>query len=247
MAGMIIVPKKNAAAPAGISFVGGYSTVVGDLSAALSVSINGTLTGGSNSSPSAGDLVLACYAQAGSDDYDLSISGNTYGAFNELTELWANDIGDINACVSWAIMGSTVDTTLSGASSIYTTAQSHGMSVLVFRGVDSTTPIDTTIQTATGSNSIVADPPSITPVTSGAWVVAFGAGCQWGTGVITYSAADLSYFTTDAIDDTYGVTVGGGVKLEDWVSGAVNPNAFSASNTTTSCSWAAATVALRPA
>jgi len=118
---------------------------------------------------------------------------------------------------------------------------------MVFRGVDPTTPMDVTLTTATGGNSVLANPPSITPVTAGAWIACFGFGAHTdGTDTYT-SAGDLTLFTSSGGNTTNDGTAGAGYK-DDWVSGSFDPGAWTFSGTdSTSFSWCAVTVALRPA
>jgi len=141
--------------------------------------------------------------------------------------------------------------TLTSSTDITATKSSgdHAVVAMGFRNVDTVTPMDATVQTASASNDD-PDPPSITVSTLGATVVSL--------------AALLSDF---------GDTIGGGANLDDWgeanerlftagsaavfaiggyrmrrAPGAFDPDAWAASATTISLeAWEAATLALKPA
>jgi hypothetical protein len=113
---------------------------------------------------------------------------------------------------------------------------------MVFRGVDPTTPMDVAVVTKTGVNGgrPTADP--ITPTTDGALILVLGASAAATSTVFT---SGLSNFITSIRGDTYSVTVGAGTY--NWISGTYTPVQWLGNNTTASSSWAAATLALRPA
>lgn len=117
--------------------------------------------------------------------------------------------------------------------------------VMVFRGVDNTTPMDVAATTAVGGNTGQADPPAITPSTSGAVIVAIGAGVDSTNGA-AFTSSDLSNFQSPtATGGTYNGTVGMGSHA--WSgSGSFDPAQFGGGYTGTSAAWAAATLALRP-
>jgi hypothetical protein len=81
-------------------------------------------------------------------------------------------------------MGSTPDTTITFSQT--GNADNAGTaSILVFRNVDTTTPIDVTTTTATAANTVLANPPAITPTTAGAWII-YGASGAHAGGAATY-------------------------------------------------------------
>jgi hypothetical protein len=159
------------------------------------------------------------------------------------SEQYSDDDRDTNLRVAYKFVSGDTATTFGFTGS----AQDAGaMAVYVFRGVDQTTPLDVAAQQTTGTDSALANPPSITPTTAGAFIVCIGAaGHLGGTG--TFTSSDLTDFLTIGHNDTNDVTLGVGHK-DDWTSGAFDAAAFGFSlSSGTSYSWAATTIALRPA
>jgi hypothetical protein len=227
--------------PGDIDYVGGstfaFSGQTGDRTLSLTA-----LTNGSDTSPSAGDLVVVFYG-TGSNTTARTISVKS--SYTNLTQLIGNDTYDAHLVVGYKVMGSTPDTSVivSGTGS---TADAGVVVVHVFRGVDQTTPLDVASVSSAGANSVLCNPGPITPTTEGAWVIAGGSGAHVD-GTDSYSSSDLTSFLTAGANDTYDVTVGVGIKT-DWVSGAFDPAAFTFSGTNAATSsWVAYTLAVRPA
>lgn len=236
----------GANAAGGLKFVGGY--VEGFVGTTSNVTISLTsLTGGIASAPAADDLVIVYFATGSTADRNLVVSGYT-----EIVELYSNDTFDTNLAVARKFMGATPDTSFTLTGGTINIDDAGSVAVQVWRGVDPTTPFDVTQTTATGINSVLCDPPAITPTTSGAVIVSGGAG-SWtlpgaaGVTVQTYASPDLSAFITTGAIDTNRVVIGLGYHV--WTSGSFNPAqfTFSGSGDSTSNSWAAVTLALRPA
>ncbi|WP_066210248.1 MULTISPECIES: DUF2807 domain-containing protein [Sphingomonadales] len=228
-----------------LEYVGGKTAAItASTSTATNVSLT-DLSGGLASAPAAGDIVIVGYATCST--IDRAIGVNTAG-YAEIAELYANDTNDANLSVSWKIMGSTPDTTVA-ISATGSASDPGSVAIHVWRGVDATTPLDVTSTTATALNSWVPNPPSITPVTSGAVVLALGAGAGSSApsaiGSITNS--DLSNFIARSVDNAFR-SVGIGVGSFAWTSGAFDPAAFTVAGTdSTLNSSASLTLALRPA
>jgi len=234
---------KGVSAPAtGIQYVGGKTTAQAP-TGNNSFNVNLTdLTGGLASSPAANDLVIVYYATGSSSDRDLVVSDYT-----EIVELYANDSIDTNLAVAFKFMGVTPDTqcTLGGTGS---TTESAVIAVQVWRGVNQTTPFDVTQTTAVGINSLLCNPPAITPTTSGAIIVSGGAGAHNNQTATTYSSSDLTSFITQGAVSTTGFKPTMGIGYHVWTSGSFDPAQFTFSSTdSTAYSWAAVTLALRPA
>lgn len=231
-----------AAATSPIQYVGGRTAGSIGTTINITISLSGTLTGGLASAPAAGDLVIVYFGTGSNTDRDLVVSGYT-----EITELYANDSYDTNLVVAYKFMGGTPDTSFTLAGGTLSAADAGAVAVQVWRGVNATTPLDVTSTTATGSNSILCNPPAITPVTGGAIIVSGGAGGNNASAdPTTFSSSDLTAFMSTSRSDTYDVTIGLGYKV--WTSGAFDPAQFTFSGTnSTSLSWAAVTLALRPA
>lgn len=234
----------DAPASAGIQFVGGaIAERAAGTSGTVTLSLT-SLTGGISASAASGDLIIAAFAQSRSSDSTLSITDGTTD-YTSIADLYSNDSRDTNLQVSYKF--STGDT----ATTFGPTGQAGfagNIAVYVFRGVNSTTPFDVTTQTATGLNSLLPDPPSITPVTSGAYPVVVGAGGHRAETTGLYTASDLTDFITNTATAGDRTSMGVGHK-PDWTSGAFNPAAFGNNGFTdsTSYSWAAVTMALKPA
>lgn len=226
---------------AALTYVGGtVSSRTGHASSALTFDLT-ALAGGFEASAREGDIVIVALAIGAVADKALSISTAGYTG-NELTELYANDTYDANLAVYWKIMGSTPDITVTAMASGDTSA-GIAVSVQVWRGVDQSNPIDVAIATATGLNDGKPIPPAILPTTVGAIIIPMGV-ASYSTSAI-FTTATLSNFISGAQVETQDVMVGMGSYA--WSSGTYTPAAFGGGITNTSASWAAATLALRPA
>lgn len=220
----------------GIQLVGWKVTHHGNGTTSVSL----TDLSGLISAPQENDLVVVasvCVTSI-SGDLDMTCSG-----FTEVADLYANDTVDANLGVFLKRMTSSPDTTIT----LNDPPSGNIMSVaiMVFRGVNST-PQDVTATTATGTNSVLANPPSITPATIGAVVVAIGGGAHQA-GDVDFASSDLNGFITDSGNDVNESTIGMGWS-GPWVSGAVNPAAFTfGAADNGQYSWAACCLALRPA
>ena len=232
-----------------ISYVGGVAGGRAGSTGTTTQSISGTLTGGSNSSPSAGDLVVVwCSAAADTTAAATqTVSGNTSGTYN--TETQQSQLGttyDAYAQLNWKVQGSTPDTTLTIPSS-GSARNAQRWAIHVFRGVNSTTPWDVTSTTASGTASGRPNPPSITPSTAGAWILWLGHSAA-ATGAAYTAPTDfatnwLGGTTSDTADDMDGFGYYTG-----WTSGAYDPAAITAGGTTNAAdAWVAKTAVLRPA
>lgn len=246
LANMLLM-KANIAPPpppAGLNLVGyKYQTYQGAALGTPSVmSLTSGFTGGYRTGVQAGDLILAFYATSLSVANTYSINSTGYTATFTGT-LRANSTYDTNLVSHYKIATGS-DTSIS-YQGVGTLTDAGVMAVFLFSGVNATTPLDVATVTASGNISGLPNPPAITPVTTGAWIVACGAGGNISnTG--TFSCSNLSNFFSITSDDTTDITIGVGTSV--WTSGAFDPAAFTASFADSSTySWAAATVALRPA
>lgn len=220
-----------------IQYVGG---AVAASTNGTSVTVNlAALSGGIGTSPQPGDLVIVAISEAGTSDTTPGVFSPS--GYVEITKLYSNDTYDTNLTVCYKFMGSTPDSAVvSTASSI--TSNSCTAVAMVFRGV-SIWPFDTTTTTAVGFNTILANPPAITPNTSGAWVVAVGAGASTATTV--YTSTGLTNFRSAQAADSYDSVIGMGYVAN--ASGTVDPAVFTGGGTDSGYnSWAAVTIALRP-
>src|SRR3546814_833768 len=115
-----------------------------------------------------GHVVVAGYSLGTSGDAAMSETGGTW---TELYDIFADGSVDDNQAAYLKVMGGTPDSsvTFAGAGGVGLEAAAI---CNVLSGVDTSTPLDTAVQTATATNGGQPDPPSITTVTDGAAVIA---------------------------------------------------------------------------
>lgn len=186
------------------------------------------------------DLVVVALAIAGTTDKTYRISGYT-----QVVDLYANDDFDANLQVGYKFMGATPDTTVTITGGTGSGVDGGAIAIHVWRGIDTTTPLDVTTTTITQTNTGIPNPPAITPTTANSVVLVAAASAHNG-GNDTYTATQLANFlTVGEGGDTNDATVGLG--SFDWVSGAFDPNAFTWSQgDQTTYSTASCSLALRP-
>lgn len=227
-----------------IQYVGtAAATKVG--TADTTIALNSGLAGGVSSAVQDGDFVIAIFAVGSTSDLTLSITDGANPYTLIASELWADDTRDTNLRVAYKFVSGDTSTTFGSTGA----ASDNGGAtrVYVFRGVDQSTPLDVAATTATAANSVLANPPSITPSTPGAVIVCIGAGAHGDDAGESFTSSDLSQFVSSNRDATNDIVLGVGQKT-DWVSGAFDCAAFTYSNSdSTSNSWAAMSIALRPA
>lgn len=222
-----------------ITYVGGNSNGrAGSTGTNLVVSLN-ALTGGSDSQPSAGDLVIVTWGVGANGDYDLNV---VTAGYTRIVDLYSNDDNDANLWVAYKFMTSTPDgdVTLPPSSNA-----NHAItaSVHVWRGVDTSTIFDVTKTEATGINGGRPTPPAITPTTSGSIIVCAASAAAASTTAFTTS--DLSNFQTIEFGDS--ISSVSGIGSYAWSSGTFTPAQWGGNTTVTSASWCACSLALRPA
>ena len=228
-----------------LTYVGGTSNT--GTGATYTVSLSGTLTGGSDTSPSTGDIVVVFSGFAAAAQSAPTVTGNTSGAYvGAGAAAWANDTWDANFRAFYQIMGATPDITLTVAR---TSSAAYGGAtvVQVWRGVDTTTPLDATGTPASGTNSGRFNPPSITPTTAGAILIYGGAGSQpTATGVVPTDTNTSTYHVAAKGDGTTA-DIGVAMGAKAWTSGAFDAAANTNIPTSTSAGWGAQAIALKPA
>lgn len=224
-----------------IQFVGAVS-VTGNWDANRDVSLS-SLTGGISASVQTGDLILAAGGVGSAADETLSITDGSSAYTLIGSELYANSTDDTNLRVAYKVAtgSDTLTRLVSGAAS----NKSAALIVFVFRGVDAS-PLDVAAVTATATGDADPDPPAITPQTAGAIIVVIGA-TGHSDGVQSFTTpSDLTNFVQVNSDDDNDITLGIGLKT-DWVSGEFNPAIFNHSSADSGSTWAAMSIALRPA
>lgn len=208
-----------------------------------------SLTGGLASAPADGDLIVVGYAFGSRSDVNLSFAirdaaSNVYTVVG--TDLYGNDTYDTNLVVAYKHAGATPDTQVNITTGM--TDAGYTIMVEVWRGVDSTTVLDVAAVGATGTNTGRPNPGSITPSTALAEVLCFAAGASVDGS--TPSALTSSGFTSIDYDQQAGATGQASISSAfghyDWTSGAFDAAQFGGGSTSTSNSWAAMVLALRP-
>lgn len=196
-----------------------------------------------------GDVLVVAYCDTTQADQTYSATANNSGACTKLIDAYGNDSRDSNLAVFTAIQGATPDTsiTVSGAGG----SRLWSARILQYSGVDATTPVDVASVSATGIDGDDANPPSITPATTGAKIVAIYAAVRSGAeSTVAWTApANVSNFVEIITNDTTGATseTALGTGEVDWAGGAFDPDPVTGGSVSTSNAWTAATIALRPA
>jgi hypothetical protein len=225
-----------------LQYVGGNTaTKAGATSGNSTVSLT-ALTGGISSSAAAGDIVIAVFATGSTANRTLTITDGTNAYTLIDSELYSNGASyDTNLRVAYRRV------TVAGGSVTFgptgNAADAGAMAVHVWRGVDGNTQLDVAAVPATGIGTGRPNGAAITPVTSGA-IVIVAAGAAAATGAV-FVASGLSNFRTATSSDTNDAMVGIGSFA--WTSGAYDPAQWTGGTTGTADSWAAITLAIRPA
>ncbi len=194
------------------------------------------------------DLIIVVAAVG--DTVSNGMAAPTEGGYTRIgsATIYSNDVNDVNLDMYYKFHNG-LDPTASFAA-VGGANASNAAIVMVFRGVDPSSPFDTTVSPTSGIDTSNADPPSHDwSGTAGVWTVAVGATGYNGTGTGTFTAP--TGYTTDFAqrthNDTIDVLVGVGYKSSP--SDPENPGAFTAATVGTAAdnAWAAATISLKPA
>lgn len=196
---------------------------------------------------------IASIPVAENDYAVLVVSRATSGAMPALagwTTVYAANGSDPTAGIPYAIYIATRRMTAGESSISFPTGFSNtSYGIQVFRGVNLTTPLDVATQVQTFVNDTAQpNPPAITPVTSGAVVVACG-GSHGSFDANDFTSSDLTNFLTQQ-NETASFDPLVGMGFIPWSgSGPVDPAQFGGGTTgnVLQCSAASATIALRPA
>lgn len=225
-----------------LSYVGGNTGAwAGATTGTNNVSLTG-LTGGSSSSAAAGDFVVAVYATGSTADRALTITDGTNNYTIVGSELYSNGTSyDTNFRVAYKLLTAADANVVFGPTG--NNADAGAAAVHVWRGIDGNTQLDVSAITATGTATGRPNAGQITPTTSGAIVLVAGGGAAQ-TGA-NNTASELSNFVTTSSADNNDAMVGLGSYA--WTSGAFDPAAWTGGTTNAGDSWAAITLALRPA
>lgn len=233
----VALPAKQIQA-ATLTYVGGAEA--SGNSTSFNVSLTG-LTGGIASAPVEGDLVVVITGFVAITNGNPGVSTAGY---TEVSDLYANDTRDANMSVSWKIMTASPDTSVNCNGS--GTATNGAVCIVhVWRNADPVTPFDVADTEVIGINAAIPNSPSITPVTAGAVVLSAGLGTGAANDTSVTAPAGYSNQVDISVDPGNAAIVA--VASKAWSgSGAEDPAAWTNWTTSTSDSWAAVTLALRP-
>lgn len=231
-------PPKIQQAQAAVSFVG---SAVNSSSPNTATSV--TLPGGMATD----DLIIV--AAGVGDTANNGMAAPTQGGYTRIgaATIYSNDVNDVNLDMYYKFHNGS-DTAVSFGAVGGTNASNVAV-VMVFRGVDTSSPFDTTVSTASGINTSNADPPSHNwSGAAGVWTVAIGATGHTGTASATFTAPTgyTTNFAFRAHNDTIDALVGMGYKSSP--ADPEDPGVFTAANIGTAAdnAWAAATISLKP-
>jgi hypothetical protein len=206
------------------------------------------LTGGTSSTASENDIVVITvhYESASSGIPTMTTSGYT-----QIASGFANDSVDSQVAVFYKIMGATPDTTAVYAAS-GDTGGATSATLMVFSGVDLTTPIDVTATTTITTSTVIPAFSSITASSSTTGSILIGAAGGGHTQDVTafYSDADSQYvsFSSVSANDSGDSVTGMGFQFVSAPSLSVTPPAFAFSaEDLTSYSNVSASIILRGA
>jgi hypothetical protein len=230
-----------------IEFVGYTTGTLANGGSGYPISLT-ALTGGIGSSVLEGDLVVVFSGWSSGTNGD---PGVVSPAATEVADLYVSGTNDANMSAAYFFAGASPPTSVV-VYAFPSTANGSAGTALVFRGVDITTPLDATSTTATNNANNDPNPPAITPVTSGAWVVIGGlTALANNTGTHTapagYTLAGTASISGTGGGSARGVICSGAYKANVTPGVSEDPGSFVASAGGTSSTWAAVTMALRPA
>lgn len=223
---------------------GGSITVVGTTTDDAPSGANSILDLTAISGLADGDLVLAVGAAGSGVDTPVDVVSGT-GWTRLAGDYYVNDTFKVNMSVWGKFMTGTPDTglTLEGSNN---SAGGGAAIAIALRGVDATIN-DATVVPASSANTALANPGAITPVSPGALIVSFGAASGDPTPVAFTGPANMTGFQqVQAAGSTRSVTVFIALKT-DWTSSAFDPDPLTGGEDSTSCAYATATFALKPA
>lgn len=231
-----VVEETPAAA---IAYVGG--SIQGSAGTTSNISFGITsLSGGVASAPATGDLVVIFWCIS-SDSTDPTASQYIDG-YTELTRVLPPGTESRRATliVGYKVMGATPDTSVTMIGGTANNRNAGIAAVSVWRNVGTVG----SYTTASGTGTIIATPPAITPTQTGSVVLCAGtAGLSRNNR--TYTSSDLSNFMVLWEDESVDCTTGVGSFA--WTSGTFTPATFGLSGSDQSGNeWVALSMILEP-
>jgi len=200
------------------------------------------LTGGIASAPRTGDLVVAFIGMSSlSGSRDLTMPSG----WAELDRVQGNNTYNCDLYVIYKTMSATPDTGFDIVGGMPSVNSSLAVTIHVHAGASAAAPSFTT---ANGGNSVLCNPPEITPTVAGSEVISGGVGGHI-EGERTFSSSSFDSFLSEGVD---GVGKGRtdctiGVGRFAWTSGVFDPAAFTFSGSSlATSSWAALSLVIIP-
>lgn len=211
-----------------------------------------SLTGGLDTSPSEGDLVIITIAKTTPEDGSLTpdCTVTSPAGYTNVVNRFANDSDQHFFGVNYKIQGATPDASVQ-VQGTFSSVYAGTAIASVWRGVDPTTPMDVTPVEASHINGALPNPPNITAADGNAKIVVMG-GYTHREGVQTLSSGNATYPIEDLFQINRNNTqdancaVGTRENAGAGVSTVTGYFAFSSAQSST-YSGCSAALALRPA
>jgi hypothetical protein len=213
------------------SVTGSITYVGGDVFSGLGTADDIDLVDLGTTAAQDGDLVLVFFA-TNPDDFDneqlfsYRIEDQSGNPYIELANIRQNDAEKTQLQVGYRILapGDTDnqrEVVIGGGSADFDHAWAAAYQI--WRGVDSTNPLDVSVRAVGIQNTARPTPPPMTPVTDGAVIVVAGAGGH-NEGSETFTAPYLSNFLTAGANDIHDALIG--VGWTAWTGGTFTPTIF---------------------
>lgn len=229
-----------------IAFVGGYvySTFSGGSNG--NEIIVDRLSGGIDTKPQYNDLIVTAFGIGEGVNRGLYIEGGI-GA-TTINSSWANDTYDLIFSTGYTFYDGSTITAYSDGSGSPSSSYKMAIGALVFRYVDTETPMDVTPDTSAVVSNPNPNPDSITPVTDGVLGVGIGLNASNRPDEIFTKPAGMTDFFTTGSNTGSGWSVTIGMGVQPVTNGTIDPGIFTWSGSTTSSyvPHGEATLALRP-
>lgn len=231
-----------------LSYVGGKTVSIAGTSNDYTVSLT-DLSGGTNTSPQTGDVVIVAAAFGFNTNQVYNIS-----AYTQIADLFVNNDGgstssDTNLFVGYKVMGPTPDTSVTFVGGSFDDRVAISVAVHVWRNANPNSPIDITSVTNITAISNISPPFSpITPVTPGAQIVAIAGGNHnKNPATLPVYTSSLSNFLSSAANDSDSDSIIG-IGSFSWTSGTYTATTWGSTldSPATNTSSASVVLALRP-
>lgn len=230
----------------GIQFVGGYvySTFSGGSSG--NEIIVDRLSGGIDTKPQYNDLIVTAFGIGEGVGRGLYIEGGI-GA-TTINSSFANDTYDLIFSTGYTFYDGSTITAHSDGSGSPSTSYQMAIGAMVFRYVDTETPMDVTPDTSAVTSNPNPNPDSITPVTDGVLGVGIGLNASNMPDELFRKPTGMTDFFTTGSNSGSGWSVTIGMGIQPVTNGTINPETFTWLGSTTSAyvPHGEATLALRP-